>query len=74
MHSSIYAPVPLAQVSPQMAHQLRATATEAWISRVPSPYHALSRVPSYDAGNTHTQYDNRSPPSVGPIHLNNDRF
>jgi hypothetical protein len=36
IQSPIYAPVPLSQVSPQIAHQLRATATEAWISRVPS--------------------------------------
>ncbi|KAI9574396.1 hypothetical protein HD554DRAFT_2046809 [Boletus coccyginus] len=67
MQSPIYAPVPLGQVSPQMAHQLRATATEAWISRVPLPCHA----PSYNAGDEHPQYDilNRPPPSVGPIHL-----
>ena len=75
MQSPIYAPVPLAQVSPQMAHQLRATATEAWISRVPLPCHALPHVPSYNARDEHPQYDilNRSPPSVGPIHLKDER-
>ncbi|KAH0840193.1 cell division control protein 14, SIN component-domain-containing protein [Lanmaoa asiatica] len=67
--SPIYAPVPLAQVSPEMAHQLRATATEAWISRTPLPYHTLARAPSCDAGNEHTL---RSPPSVGPIHLKDE--
>lgn len=55
IQSPIYAPVPLSQVSPQIAHQLRATATEAWISRVPS-------------------YDIRSPPSVGPIHLETESY
>ncbi|KAG9317739.1 hypothetical protein JVU11DRAFT_1956 [Chiua virens] len=61
-HSPIYAPVPLAQVSPQMADQLRATATEAWISRSPLPYRAP------------TSYDGNEDPygdvgTVGPIHL-----
>ncbi|KAG6379010.1 hypothetical protein JVT61DRAFT_13301 [Boletus reticuloceps] len=72
LQSPIYAPVPLAQVSPQMAHQLRATATEAWISRVPLPHHAPACVPSCDSGYEDTQYDLRSPPSVGPIHLKNE--
>jgi len=29
----VYAPVPLSSLSPQVAHDLRSTATEAWISR-----------------------------------------
>ncbi|KAG8218925.1 hypothetical protein J3R82DRAFT_4633 [Butyriboletus roseoflavus] len=68
MQSSIYAPVPLAQVSPQMANQLRATATEAWISRV-LPHRALVRVPSSDTGNEPTT---RTSPSLGPIHLEDE--
>ncbi|KAF8550495.1 hypothetical protein OG21DRAFT_1364871, partial [Imleria badia] len=31
MQTPIYAPVPLGQISPQMANQLRTTATQAWI-------------------------------------------
>lgn len=73
MQSPIYAPVPLAQVSPQIAHQLRTTATEAWVSRVPLRHHAIARVPYYDVGNEHSQSVTRSSPSVGPIHLKNER-
>lgn len=69
MQSPIYAPVPLEQVSAQMAYQLRATATEAWISRVPLPHHALVRVPSSDTGNDHTL---RTSSSAGPIHLKDE--
>lgn len=69
MHSSIYAPVPLEQVSAQMAHQLRASATEVWVSRVPSP---STRVSCYDTGNERPLYDLWMPLSVGPIHLKDE--
>jgi hypothetical protein len=40
----IYAPVPLSSMTPQQAQDLRASATEAWISRVgPSSYSSSSR-------------------------------
>jgi len=70
VHSPIYAPVPLAQVSPQMADQLRKTATEVWISRIPFSSHALARLSSHTTGNERALSDIH--PAVGPIHLEDD--
>ena len=68
--SPIYAPVPLARIPAHMAHQLRATATEAWVSRGPLPCHALTRVSSYDTD--HPLYPVPTSPSVGSIHLKDE--
>lgn len=39
----VYAPVPLTHISPQIAEELFANATEAWVSRSRSAHHARPR-------------------------------
>lgn len=50
----LYAPVPLAALSPQAAHDLRASATEAWVAPAPEDAHAHAhgRHRRYSAGAT----------------------
>jgi hypothetical protein len=45
----LYAPVPLAHVSPQLADELRASATEAWVSRARQP--RSTSLPAHCVGN-----------------------
>ncbi|KIJ69895.1 hypothetical protein HYDPIDRAFT_78152, partial [Hydnomerulius pinastri MD-312] len=71
----IYAPVPLAQVSSQMADELRASATEAWVSRGRLPPHRF--MPSHPSGNDRLRSMHPLPhrsPLPGPIHLTDEKL
>ncbi|KAH7887436.1 hypothetical protein F5I97DRAFT_1860362 [Phlebopus sp. FC_14] len=73
--AQVYAPVPLEEMSLEMAEELRASATEAWVSRARAPRQC--RLPSPSSGNEHSRRVYPLPPpssAPGPIHLSDEKF
>ncbi|KAL4076248.1 hypothetical protein V8B97DRAFT_1923355 [Scleroderma yunnanense] len=66
----LYAPVPLAQVSSEVAEELRASAEEVWVSRGQFPSQI---VPSYRDDRRVTRSLVHQSPSFGPVHLTDEK-